>query len=229
MVLRKFANYLTKLPPYNPFADFRWVRQESNLPWLKLDIAVPRQDMLDEISGFPHELVDHRDEYSEHHGWKSGCLHGKSFTATREDDFYSDSRPHDWTMEALQYFPKTVEYFKKIWPASTYHRLRLMLLEPGGYISVHSDVVSPGMGAINIAITQPNECRFVMADRGTVPFEPGSAFFLDVSNMHTVFNDSDQKRWHIIVHQDFEDIRFQNLVVNSYHGLYNNKICDKPD
>jgi len=74
---------------------------------------------------------------------------------------------------------------------------------------------------VNIAITQPVDCNFVMEKHGSVPFTTGSVFWLDVSNMHTVFNNSDQLRWHIIVHQSFDNVEFQQMVVNSYKNLYN--------
>lgn len=118
--------------------------------------------------------------------------------------------------------PKTVDFFKEIWPGSGYRRIRVMLLKPGGHIAIHQDGNIPGLDPINIAITQPKDCAFVMEKHGAVPFEPGQAFWLDISNRHTLFNDSDQDRWHIIVHQNFDNPKFQELVVNSYKRLYNN-------
>jgi hypothetical protein len=96
-----------------------------------------------------------------------------------------------------------------------------MLLEPNGYINFHRDHDDSQLTAINIAITQPDDCHFVMEHHGCVPFESGSAYWLDISNNHTVFNDSTQLRWHIIVHQDLNHPKFQDLVVKSYHRLYN--------
>jgi hypothetical protein len=39
--------------------------------------------------------------------------------------------------------------------------------------------------------------------------------------MHTVFNDSTQVRYHIIVHQDLDHPGFKKMVVDSYHDIYN--------
>ena len=166
-------------------------------------------------------LVDHRDNYGDHCGWKSFCIHGKSYDATREESYYNDDRPYVWTVEAQQGMPATVDYFANTWPGSQFNRVRVMLLEPGGYISLHQDSEISKLTAVNIAITQPNECQFVMAKHGPVPFAPGQALWLDISNQHTVINNSDQPRWHIIVHQSFDD-NFQNMVVNSYKKMYNN-------
>jgi hypothetical protein len=220
-MFKKYANCKLQLPDYNPSADFEWIMNTSRLPWLQLDIAVPCQDILHEIKNIELLLVDHRDNYGEHQGWKSFCIHGKSYNATREESYYNDNRPYVWTSEAQQAMPTTVDYFANQWPGSQFKRIRVMLLEPGGYISIHQDSTISKLTAINIAITQPAECQFVMAKHGTVPFLPGQALWLDISNQHAVINNSDQPRWHIIVHQSFDN-SFQDMVVNSYKKLYNN-------
>lgn len=227
MMLKRYLSHAPVVPEFFPAADFHWIQTQSKLPWLKLDISVPVDMIYGEIQNLPLCLSEHRDDYGEHQGWRSACIHGKSFADTREDSYYNDNRIHCWTPEALIHMPNTVEYFKTQWPGLRFRRIRLMLLEPGGYITLHKDSQSPGLSPINIAITQPNDCHFVMEKHGRIPFEKGRAFWLDVSNNHVVINDSVESRWHIIVHQDFEDIRFQNLVVNSYHNMYNDIICDK--
>ena len=220
LMLKKYVNYKYQLPEYNTNATFDWIKNQSGLPWLQLDVEIPFKEILNENESVQSLLVPHRDGYGEHSGWKSFCIHGKSFDATREDEYYNDSRPHIWTSEAKQHLPQTVEYFSK-WPSSGFNRLRVMLLEPGGYISAHSDCKNSSLAPINIAITQPSECNFAIKDYGIVPFDVGSAFWLDVSNIHTVFNNSEQPRWHIIVHQSFDNTEFQQIVVNSYKILYN--------
>lgn len=227
MIYYKFADRSPDWPAYNPSAGFDWIRHESKLPWLPLQIEIPYEIMMQEIPSIVPWIVEHREHYGEHTGWKSFCLHGKSHDATREDSYYNDDRPHIWTDLAKKLMPKTVEYFQRSWPAEQYRRLRIMLLEPGGGITVHSDSDISRLSPVNIALTQPDDCGFVMEKHGTVPFSPGQAIWLDVSNRHVVFNDSDQPRWHIIVHQDLEHIGFQNLVVKSYHRLYNSVICDR--
>jgi hypothetical protein len=221
MMLKKYIGTEYQLPAYNSTADFDWIKRQSGLPWLRLNIDIPYEVIAKELESVQPLMVSHRDNYGEHMGWKSFCIHGKSFDATQEDEHYNDLRPYIWTPEAKEHLPCTVEYFSTCWPRATFARLRVMLLEPGGYISVHSDNLESELMPINIAISQPANCNFVMEQHGAVPFVPGSAFWLDVSNRHTVFNHSDQPRWHIIVHQSFDNIEFQNLVVNSYKNLYN--------
>lgn len=221
LMLKKYINSQPVLPEYNPAADFEWIQAQSGLPWLQLKIDVPYQTILEEISNIQTLLSLHRDDYGEHQGWKSFCLHGKSYDATREEIYYKDSRPYVWTAEAQQYMPRTVDFFSNHWPGNQYQRVRVMLLEPGGYITVHSDYDQPCLWPINIAITQPSDCYFLMEKHGIVPFEPGRAYWLDISNRHMVVNNSSLPRWHIIVHQNFDNIEFQKLVVNSYKTLYN--------
>ena len=221
LMFKKYIDAEYQLPDHNPDADFDWIKHQSGLPWLRLNIDVPHQLILNEILAIESLLVSHRDSYGEHRGWKSFCIHGKSFDATREEHFYNDDRPYIWTPEARQYMPHTVNYFCTQWPQTNFARLRVMLLEPGGHVSIHSDSDRSMLTAINIAITQPVGCNFVMEKHGSVPFRPGSAFWLDISNNHTVFNRSDQPRWHLIVHQSFDNIEFKDLVVNSYQTLYN--------
>ena len=229
MMLNRYLHSEFVLPEYNPRADFQWIQSSSNLPWLELKINIPWQTILQEINSLPISLVSHRDSDNEHLGWKSGCLHGRSFSETREDENYDNLVKHDWTPEALKYLPNTVKYFRMHWPADQYRRLRIMLLEPNGYIGIHNDGHNKKLSAINIAISQPDECYFVMEKHGCVPFKPGTAFWLNVSNNHTVFNQSKDPRWHIIVHQNFDNKKMQDIALKSYHHLYNKTICIKQD
>jgi Aspartyl/Asparaginyl beta-hydroxylase len=222
LMFNKYQHSQPQLPDYNPEADSEWIRTQSGLPWLQLAIDIPYQVIMKEIYNIRHLLVPHRDAYGDHLGWHSFCIHGKSYNATREDSHYKDNRPLVWTAEAQDLMPKTVKFFSQKWPADRFARVRVMLLEPGGYITVHADSDVAQLSAINISITQPKGCDFLMERHGIVPFEPGRAFWLDISNRHIVFNNSTEPRWHIIVHQNFENPEFQDLVVNSYKNLYNN-------
>ena len=218
-IYNKFVGTSPVLPDYVPGADLETIRT-LGLPWLRLQIPIPTDMILAEIQAMQDLLVCHRDAAGESWGWHSFVIHGKAWDATREDEHYNDSRPHTWTDRALELMPHTVKYFQTEWPAGSYARIRVMLLEPGGFINVHQDSEQVGLGPVNIAITQPDDCHFVMAGQGTVPYQAGQAFWLDVSNPHVVRNNSTQNRFHIIVHQDF-DARFAKVVDQSYKLLYN--------
>jgi hypothetical protein len=223
-IARAFAKAVGKqsiqAPAYNPEASAGWVAA-CGLPWLALDIQVPHLEILKEIHNVAGYFVAHRDEYNTNLGWESFCIHGKSYDATRESEFYNDLRPMTWTKEAVELMPITVNYFKNAWPCTVYDRLRIMKLSPGAIIEVHQDYQGPlRMGPINIAITQPIDCKFYIEGQGVVPFKPGSAVWLDIGRRHCVINDSDQDRYHIIVHQQIETKEFDELVLRSYNKTY---------
>jgi len=199
-------------PEFSPTADVNWIINNSNLPWIKLLVNIPVDQILTEIHQCAHLLVNHRDDYGEHRGWKSFCIHGKSLHQTKHCD---DDRPFVWIPEIEKRMPDTVSFFKN-WPGGTYQRIRVMALEPNGYVSLHRDCNTSGLSPINIAITQPKNCKFIMEGWGEVPFQSGTAYMLDISNNHAVFNDSDQVRYHIIVHSDNLSDKFQSSLLQSY-------------
>lgn len=207
-------------PDFNPSANAEWISTQSGLPWLYLDIDIPVATILEEIKQAEHLLVNHRDEYDEHQGWKSFCLHGKSLHQTQH---CNDDRPFHWIKEALELMPKTVEFFKS-WNIGDYQRVRVMALEPNGYVGLHRDLVGNQeqnfLSAINISITQPKDCHFIIKDWGSIPFRPGDAYMPDINNWHVVFNDSDQIRYHIIVHSDNWNDHFKQTLERSYALMY---------
>ena len=53
------------------------------------------------------------------------------------------------------------------------------------------------------SLNNPEGCDFVFKDHGKVPFEDqGSAFLMDISNVHSVWNRSDTPRIHMIIHYE---------------------------
>ena len=99
-----------------------------------------------------------------------------------------------------------------------------MWLDPGAVIEIHRDNNTPMLYPVNIALNNPDGCRFRMKNRGDVPFvDSGRACLVDVSNLHSVWNNSDTPRIHIIVH-GVAGPGFQPLVVNSFkHSVINNQ------
>lgn len=226
-ISRLFAKVIEQkkfsLPKFNHEAEAEWILNSSRLNCLSLGISIPCHEIEQEIAQIPqHLFVGHRDTEDESNtGWKSFVLHGKSYDATREDSFYNDNRPMSWTQEAKKYCPKTVLYFQNIWPIDEFLRIRIMLLEPQGIIHVHRDsATNTGLSAVNIAITQPVGCKFYLDNYGVIPFAPGSSFLINVSNYHTVINDSKENRYHIIVHHKKSTKEFDSLIEKSYNTLY---------
>ena len=74
-----------------------------------------------------------------------------------------------------------------------------MLLEPGGYIEPHTDTNHKVLGAVNFAISNPKECVWHW-NEGTLNFLPGDGYAVNISYTHSVRNNSNQDRYHLIVH-----------------------------
>ena len=81
-----------------------------------------------------------------------------------------------------------------------FHRVRVMCLLPKGFINLHKDQNHSELGAVNVAINNPSKCKFYLQNHGVLDFKPGDAYKLDLVNYHTVVNDSNIPRDHIIIH-----------------------------
>jgi len=203
--------------------DFDWIVNESNLPWLKLDIEFNHETMLKEAVALRDKFVKHRDQDGvggyRHKGWRSLAIHGISAEKTNHFEQYgyksNKETPYRWT-EISGLCPNTVSFFKETFPFSSYYRVRFMLLEPGGFITPHTDTFDSKLAPINMALNHPKGCKMKMkGHEGFVPFKPGTAMMLDVGNEHAYVNDSDEDRYHIIVH-GVKTKQFKDLVVKSY-------------
>lgn len=202
---------------------FNWIIKESKLPWLELDIDVPHKEMLEEAISLKDRFVAHRDQDStggyRHKGWQSLCIHGISAEKTNHFEQYgyssNEETPYQWT-DIVDKCPVAYNFFKHIFPYKSYFRLRYMLLEPGGYITPHVDSEESRLSPINIALNHPQGCKMKMkGHEGYVPFKPGTAMMLDVSNTHAYINDSNEDRYHIIVH-GVKTKAFEKMVELSY-------------
>jgi hypothetical protein len=181
---------------------------ESDWPFLQIDFKSDFEKMHQECIMNDHLFVGHRQKdkhlsYS-HEGWSALTLHGIRPDATEHYDQYGLTEPdYNWT-EVCKQFPTCVEFLKKL-GYKNYDRVRIMRLAPGGYIMPHSDGDGRIFGPLNIAINNPEGCNFYFRDWGKVPFKQGRGFFLDIGNVHAVYNDSDEPRYHFIVHGHIND------------------------
>jgi len=207
--------------------DFNWIVNESGLPWLKLDIQFNYESMLKEAIALKDRFVKHRDEDGivgyRHKGWRSLSIHGISAEKTNHYEQYgyksNQETPYRWT-EISGLCPNTVSFFKNVFPFSSYYRVRFMLLEPGGFITPHKDTDFNKLSPINMALNHPNGCKMKMkGHEGFVPFKPGTAMMLDVGNEHAYINESNEDRYHIIVH-GVKTKEFEELVIRSYEKTY---------
>lgn len=187
--------------------DPKWIVMESGWPFFKLSALdnQPWKEMHIEAEALLEYFKDHRTDYGE--GWKSLTLHGLS-EDTQTLNSYGDRaetiKQLDWTWVAEQ-CPVTKKFLTDVWPAEFLNRVRFMLLEPGGYILPHQDRADEEkrLSVCNISLNNPEGCEFVMKNQGRVPFEDkGSAFLMDISNVHSVWNRSDEPRIHMIIHYE---------------------------
>lgn len=217
----------TEYPPVpddlvEPWQRADWIFRHSNAPWLKLLIDAPFKDMLAEARALRHRFVRHREGDGE--GWMSLCVHGISAEMTDSHQAYNIDAAdavYDWTDIADQ-CPVTVDYFKNHFPYKKYQRLRFMLMEPGGYIMPHSDNKQSNVGAaVNFSLNHPPRCRMV-TERGVLPFEDsGSVFLFNNHYMHAVVNDDTEERYHMIVHGEWDPVRWNEIVCKSYEAARN--------
>ena len=209
-----------------------WVVNKSKWPYLPLVLPeAPYTEMLSEAQKLKDLFVNHRIEDNlpveyNNKGWASVCLHGEEWNKTESFNQYPEHKgktdqdiEYKWCEEITSKCPITTDYFKKSFPAQEYYRVRFMYLEPNGYIQPHRDRDHSMLFPVNIALNNPEGCIFRMKDKGDVPFNPkGGACLVDISNTHSVWNNSDTARIHIIVHFK-QDSRFNNVIVNSLHAM----------
>lgn len=211
------------------YSDFNFL-QHLNLPWFPVELdGFNYLKMYDEARAVKSRFVEHRalgTEYGYGKGWKSLCLHGLSEHRTENWERYSDVAvlgdealvPYDFT-QASEYCPEITAFLKCAFPFESYQRVRLMLLEPGGYILPHCDRGQGLITSITLALNNPKGCDFIMKSCGVVPLKQGGdACIIDVSREHAVFNNSGEDRYHLIIHGNpgrFSQ-QWRDIVTKSY-------------
>lgn len=199
---------------------------ESDWPFLQIDFEDDFEKMHQECIKNDHLFVGHRQKdkhlsYS-HEGWFALTLHGLRHDATEHYDQYGLTEPdYKWT-DICVHFPTCVEFLKKL-GYKNYDRVRIMRLAPGGYIMPHADGKGRIFGPLNIAINNPKGCNFYFEEWGKVPFKQGTGFFLDIGNVHAVYNNSNEPRYHFIVHGDINNVLIETAL--NQLEIRENKVC----
>jgi len=175
---------------------------QSDTRYLKLDIPFPYEEMLEEAKALHHRFVSHR--AGESNGWASLTLHGLGEDKHENWDVYGyDSgeaagKDMFWTT-ASDDCPKTTDFFKNSFPSKRFGRIRFMLLRAGGYIGLHSDSRLPLVENINMVLNNPIECKWKWGDGEVFDMLPGNAYAMNLHYHHSVYNESNEDRYHIIV------------------------------
>jgi hypothetical protein len=202
------------------------------LGWIALDLEFDLDRWKAEARLAKDHLVTHR-EGDGHDGWKSCCIHGIDIHKTGHWQNYvgaEEDANYHWT--ELSKLTPTITNFWKSFPTERFARLRFMELEAGGRIAPHND--SPNgikntefdmmdhLIPINIAIVHPADCYMELEGHGRVPFQEGTAFIVNITNTHTVVNNSPFNRTHMIAHCIIGNKKkeFAELIVRSYNKQY---------
>ncbi len=201
---------------------------ENDVFYLESTLRFPKES-IDEVQQVHEEgyFVRHRGGDSK--GWMSCALHGWGKGSRAEYyrtmnpsgyGFTEDEVVYGWT-ELEEIAPRTKEFLLDNFDCSIMRRARFMLLEPGGYIVAHRDGENRSISsAINVCLTQPKDCYLRRADTlEEVPFEPTKMFFYDNRVLHEAQNNSNENRFHFIIHGYGSDITRQNIV-DSYEKKY---------
>jgi hypothetical protein len=196
--------------------------------WIRLDLDIDLDQWVAEATKIKQFLVNHR-EGDGHDGWRSCCLHGLGVDITGTNDTALPSEYH-WTTIADE-CPNITRFWKSF-PTERFARLRFMELAPGGLIAPHCDApngvkntefdMMDHMIPINVAITHPEDCFMDLESYGRVPWQAGRAFVVNITDTHTVVNNSNSPRMHMIAHCVVGNRKeeFAELVVRSYNKNY---------
>jgi hypothetical protein len=213
----------------------KWVPKESpenifdpscQWPYSFIDFDADFKKMYEEVLSLEktffikHREKDKLNSYY-HEGWNAVTLHGIDPHKTEHFDRYgykSEEEANYYWTEVCEYLP-TLTSFTKSLNYSSYSRVRIMKLEAGGYIMPHTDGVGRIFGPFNIAINNPDGCQFVFENDGVVPFKQGRGVFLDLGRKHCVWNNSDEDRYHLIVHGHINPELIEESIKQTY-SLY---------
>ena len=230
------APVLRPLPDYDIESQVMWILTGNGYHWVELDLTLDVQSWLADATLAKDYYVPHRDEGTgegTHKGWNSCALHGIGTDKTNVWQTYGYSNEPEYNWTELGNKTKNIQsFFNNTFPAEKYARIRFMKLESDGWISPHNDY-SPLVNErnvfdhplpINIAIDHPAECHMTLKDQGCVPFQSGKAFLVNIFNDHSVINNSNKDRLHIIAHCYLGNRKqdFLKLIVDSYKKQHAN-------
>jgi hypothetical protein len=210
----------------SPEEIVNWIFR-SGFGWIELDVNFDLSTWKTESQQCLDHLVVHR-EGDNHNGWRSCCIHGIDIDKTGIWSKYASAEPeYQWT-ELSTRTPAIKKFWQSL-PFEKYARVRFMEVRARGFVAPHSDfTVTEDMDVfnnivpINIAITHPEKCNMILEGVGTVPWQEGKVFLVNISHVHSVVNNSDQPRLHMIGHgiPGNKKEQFIELIIRSYQKQY---------
>ena len=201
---RERARPAAEPPPRKPWLTPKQVLRLCGLPYLPLSLRfpVPYEAMLNEALCAMPRAVRHRE--GESRGWTALMLHGLSSSQTMDHRAYGlpdGLVDYRWT-ELSTVLPVTTTFVRSL-GYDDLERVRVLILEPGGWIMPHADPVE-GLGPLNVALNNPDGCEFAMEGAGILPFSPGMAIMPAVGRRHAVWNRSALPRLHLLINGEID-------------------------
>jgi hypothetical protein len=197
------------------------VNWSNQIPFLPIDWETEQdwEGMHQEAKKLAKHYVVHR-KHESHQGWESLVIHGITSVHTESSHTYGftdETTPWRWT-DISDVCPLITNFFKTQYDYKKYFRIRIMKLRPGGYVIPHKDSLTENenhIGPINLALNHPTECKFYMDNIGYLPWKQGRAIKLNLFNVHAVYNQSNEDRYHMIIHGQAGD-SWQNRIYQNY-------------
>lgn len=206
---------------------YDWIINKSNIPYLKLDLELPFEDIFKEVL----EIKDNAISQQGNNSWKGTVLHGLSSDKPRPASFYGykdeDEAPYIWTKVA-ENSKFTKNWIEKTFPFEKLYRVKMNLLSPGGEIGPHvdgkkhilgvSDLTSPEhVVYITLAVEWPKDIVFNVG-KHILPIKTGDAYLINFSHLHEVYNHTNKDRYSIIVMCKFghNNKEWEQIVERSY-------------
>jgi hypothetical protein len=177
---------------------------QSEGRYLKLDIPLPYKEICAEAFALLDRFSSHRGGKYSHDGWESLTLHGLGWDKHENYDTYGYKKGKDasndmfWT-EIADVCPITTKWLKEVFPCNKYGRVRFMLLRAGGKIALHSDSSIKLIENINVALNNPTGCEWIWGDGEKLIMEPGGVYAMNLHYHHSVVNESNEDRMHMII------------------------------
>ena len=113
---------------------------------------------------------------------------------------------------------------KETFPATTkwiedkgYRHPELMRLDPGAHIDPHiHDFKEHIPYMYNMCINQPKDCKFGILPAGIIPYTAGDIYKIDIYADHSVKNESNEARYHLLFQEKIASIDFTSAEVQSF-------------
>jgi hypothetical protein len=177
---------------------------QSDGKYLKLGVDLPYEEMCAEAFALIDKFTPHRDDDYAHSGWESLTIHGLGWDKHENWDAYGYKKGKDaskdmvWT-EIADLCPVTTKWLTQEFPCNKYGRVRFMLLRAGGHISMHNDSSIKLIENINVALNNPVGCKWIWGDGEELIMEPGGVYAMNLHYDHSVVNNSNEHRMHMII------------------------------